>query len=175
MTQRWELFLHSQPLAIARLDAGADIPAWASTSSPLRSVTRNDFETSIICSSANVPADVTQAGPFLAFEVRGPLDFTLTGVLSGLLGPLADENISVFTVSTFDTDWILVPTHQCRAATEVWRSRGHLIDADGEHGPGGSVHRTAAAHHPADSPTQDGATEHPVPDLGDATSAQEQG
>ena len=56
-----------------------------------------------------MPRKAQQAGPFTAFAVQGPLDFALTGILATLLQPLADAEISVFTISTFDTDWILVP------------------------------------------------------------------
>jgi hypothetical protein len=127
--QHWRLRQHLPELTIARLPANSDLPAWAG-GPPLLSVTWNVSETSVICARAPVPADVLQTGPFQAFELEGPLDFTLTGVLSGLLGPLADEGISVFTVSTFDTDWILVPTDQASRAANVWRYHGHTIDTD---------------------------------------------
>jgi hypothetical protein len=59
--------------------------------------------------------------------VAGTLDFALTGVLAGLLEPLAAEAISVFTLSTFDTDWILVPADRADDAAEAWRRRGHTV------------------------------------------------
>lgn len=129
--QPWQLRLHRTPLAIARLAPGSPIPPWARTEAPLVSVTWNSSETSVVCPDAVVPDGVTKAGPFLAFEVEGPLDFTLTGVLSGLLGPLAEQQLSVFTVSTFDTDWILVPLYQADAATDVWRGYGHHVEEVG--------------------------------------------
>ena len=68
-------------------------------------------------------------GPFTAFAVEGPLDFALTGILSGLLAPLAEDGISVFTVSTFDTDWMLVGTDAADRAEEAWRRSGHTVSA----------------------------------------------
>ncbi|HYO86642.1 MAG TPA: ACT domain-containing protein [Dermatophilaceae bacterium] len=127
---RWQLRRHATALAIARLAPAAVLPDWAVASGPIFAATWTATETSLICPAAGVPAEVTQAGPFHVFEVQGPLDFTLTGVLSGLLGPLADQQISVFTVSTFDTDWILVPTHQSDAAVAVWLGRGHAVSVD---------------------------------------------
>ena len=68
-----------------------------------------------------------QQGPFTAFAVEGPLDFALTGVLAALLAPLAEAGISVFTISTYDTDWMLVPSRERDAAAEAWRRRGHTV------------------------------------------------
>lgn len=98
---------------------------------PLTSVTWNAKETSVIAPADLVPADATQAGPFHAFEIEGPLDFTLTGVLNGLLKPLAQEAIAVITLSTFETDWILIPSEQSARAANVWRYNGHTVDLPG--------------------------------------------
>ena len=97
-----------ETLAVVRLAPGAEIPAWAESSS-LFSITATARETSLVCARRSVPKKAQQAGPFTAFAVEGPLDFSLTGILAELLQPLAEIEISVFTISTFDTDWILVP------------------------------------------------------------------
>jgi hypothetical protein len=59
--------------------------------------------------------------------VRGTLDFASTGVLAALLAPLAAAEISVFAISTFDTDWILVPVGDAERAAEEWRRSGHEV------------------------------------------------
>jgi hypothetical protein len=115
-----------EKLAVVRLGPGAEVPAWAESSS-LFSVTATARETSVVCATRSVPRKAQQAGPFTAFAVQGPLDFSLTGILSALLQPLADERISVFTISTFDTDWILVPLDDADRAAEEWRRRGHTV------------------------------------------------
>lgn len=133
MTQHHTLTRHHDALAVVRLGPGSDIPAWA-TASTLFSVTATRTETSIVCHAATVPTKARSEGPFVAFEVAGPLDFALTGVLSSLLAPLADAGISVFTVSTYDTDWILVHADAADAAVEAWTAAGHTVtapDADG--------------------------------------------
>ncbi len=84
-------------------------------------------ETSIVCHAANVPAKAKRQGPFVAFEVSGPLDFKLTGVLHSLLGPLAEAGISVFSISTYDTDWILIRATKADAAEEAWTAAGHTV------------------------------------------------
>ena len=121
--------LHRFPetLAVVGLPAGTEVPDWAESSS-IFSVTATATETSIVCARRSVPKKVRQAGPFTAFEVQGPLDLALTGVLGTLLAPLADAGISVFTISTFGTDWILVPQGGANDAAEQWRRRGHTVD-----------------------------------------------
>jgi hypothetical protein len=74
-----------------------------------------------------VPKKAQQAGPFTAFAIKGTLDFSLTGILAALLQPMAELEISVFTISTFDTDWILVPVDDADRAAEEWRRRGHEV------------------------------------------------
>lgn len=122
----YDLTRHRDALAVVRLGRGAKIPSWAQAST-LFSVTATADETSIVCHAADVPAKAKRQGPFVAFEVTGPLDFALTGVLHTLLGPLADAGISVFTLSTYDTDWILVRGGQADAAEEAWTAAGHTV------------------------------------------------
>ena len=115
-----------EKIAVVRLGPGAEIPSWAESSS-LFSITATALETSLVCAARSVPKKAQQAGPFTAFAVQGPLDFALTGVLARLLEPLADAEISVFTISTFDTDWILVPVGKAELAAEEWRRSGHEV------------------------------------------------
>jgi len=126
--QTFTLNQFPEKLAVVGLPAGAEIPRWAESSS-LFSVTATATETSIVCASRSVPAKVVSQKPFTAFAVQGPLDFAMTGVLSTLLAPLADAEISVFVISTFDTDWILVPVQAADRAAEEWRRRGHTVSA----------------------------------------------
>ena len=120
------LLRYDEDLAVVRLGPGADLPAWA-VSGTLFSVTATAAETSLVCGRAGVPRKARQAGPFTAFAVEGPLDLGLTGVLSTLLTPLAEDEIPVFTVSTFDTDWILVPADRAEPAAAAWRRSGHEV------------------------------------------------
>jgi len=81
----------------------------------------------VVRAMRSVPKKAKKAGPFIAFAVKGPLDFALTGVLATLLQPLAVAEISVFTISTFDTDWLLVPVAAAERAAEEWRRSGHDV------------------------------------------------
>jgi hypothetical protein len=126
--QTYTLLRYPEKLVVAGLPPGSDVPAWAESAS-LFSISATATETTVVCAGRSVPKKVKQEGPFTAFAVEGPLDFALTGVLHAVLGPLAEAGISVFTISTFPTDWILVPTEKADAAAEEWRRRGHTVTA----------------------------------------------
>ena len=126
MSESFTLEQFPEKLAVVRLAPGAEVPAWAESSS-LFSITATALETSIVCAMRSVPKKAKQAGPFTAFAVQGPLDFALTGVLATLLQPLAAAGISVFTISTFDTDWVLVPVGDAGLAADAWRRSGHDV------------------------------------------------
>lgn len=114
--------------AVVRLGPGAEIPKWAESSS-IFSVTATATGTSVICASRSVPTKTPSVKPLTAFAVQGPLDPDTSGVLHTLLAPLAEAGIRVFTVSTFDTDWVLVPLTKADEAAEAWRRRGHTVTA----------------------------------------------
>jgi len=124
--QTFTLHQYPEKLVVASLAAGAEVPEWAESAS-LFAIIATASETTIICAGRSVPKKVKQHGPFTAFAVAGELDFALTGVLHGLLAPLAEAEISVFTVSTYPTDWVLVPTERAEVAAEEWRRRGHTV------------------------------------------------
>ncbi|QGN59335.1 ACT domain-containing protein [Nostocoides sp. HKS02] len=117
---------HADQVAFARLPAGEE-PGWDWRSGPLASITYTDSETSVVCAFASVPTGVVVQGPLTAFEIAGPLDFTMVGVLSGLLEPLARQGISILALSTFDTDWILVDTARSEDAQATWKRTGNTV------------------------------------------------
>jgi uncharacterized protein len=115
--------------AVCRLDKDAPIPVWA-TRGGFCSITRTVEELSVVCPQAMVPGGVKQEGEWRALMVAGPLDFSLTGVLASLTAPLAREGISVFAVSTYDTDYFLVKKEQLESAIQSLRTGGHEVEAD---------------------------------------------
>lgn len=125
-----------ETLAVVRLAPGAEIPLWAESSS-IFSITATATETSLVCAARGVPAKSAHHGPLTGFAVKGPLDLALVGVLHGLLAPLVEEQISVFTLSTYDTDWILVAQGDADRAAEAWRRQGHeVVPAELPESPG---------------------------------------
>jgi len=117
-----------EKLAIVRLGPGAEVPRWAESAS-LFSVTATATETSLVCATRSVPTKTPSIKPLTAFQVRGPLDPDAIGILASLLTPLAEAAIPVYTLSTFDTDWILVRLVDGEKAAEAWRRRGHTVTA----------------------------------------------
>ena len=114
------------PLAIVRLDPAAPVPGWA-WFGELCVVSRSADELSVLCSAAAVPPDAQAERGWRALKVEGPLDFSLTGVLASLAAPLADERISIFALSTYDTDYVLVRDEDLAGACEALRAAGHTV------------------------------------------------
>jgi hypothetical protein len=126
--QALTLLQFPEKLAIVRLGPGAEVPKWAESSS-LFSVTATATETSLVCATRSVPTKTPSIKPLTAFQVRGPLDPDAIGILASLLVPLAEAEVPVYTLSTFDTDWVLVRLVDVERATEAWRRRGHTVTA----------------------------------------------
>lgn len=117
------LNLLSQTFAIARLQPNDPIPAWA-LGGAFSSVTRTRDELSIVCEQRLIPPGLKYEGGRRAFMVQGPLDFSLTGILSALSGALAQAGISIFAISTYDTDYILVREEDLDRASAALRDAG---------------------------------------------------
>jgi hypothetical protein len=111
-------------LAICRLPPHAPLPEWASKES-LWSVTRTTNELSIVCPEESVPSDIQADRGWVPLQVVGPLPLTMTGVLSSLAEPLAQAGISIFAISTFETDIVLVRTAELQKAMNALSSAGH--------------------------------------------------
>ncbi len=123
-----DLRMLPEVLAVCRLPAGAPMPAWALAGSWC-AVTRTADELSVVCPEALAPADVPAERGWRLLQVQGPLDFGLTGILAALVVPLGQAGVSVFAVSTYDTDYVLVKADRLAAALTALTAAGHrLID-----------------------------------------------
>lgn len=112
--------------AVYRLEPGAVIPG-PSPHASFFSVTRTSEELSVVCPEADVPSDIRAEVGFRLFRVEGPLDFSLVGVLASLLSPLAEAGISVFAVSTHDTDYVLVREGDLEKVRLALAEAGHDV------------------------------------------------
>jgi hypothetical protein len=112
--------------AVCRLSADATLPHWAEHGA-FSSITRTASELSIVCASEGVPAEVLAARGYRGLAVRGPLAFSLVGIVAALAGPLAAASISIFVVSTYDTDVLFVRDADLDRTIAVLRSAGHSI------------------------------------------------
>lgn len=115
-----------ESLAISRLDPQTPCPDWANVGS-LASITRTTEELSIICPQEYVPEGVMADRDWRALKIQGPLDFAMVGVMAELAGLLAAAKVSIFTISTFETDYILVKADKLRRAIEALRIAGHHV------------------------------------------------
>ncbi len=91
------------------------------------SVTRTDEGYSIVLPEESVPADWKAERGWRCLKVQGPLDLDLTGVLSSIATPLAEAGVSIFTLSTYDTDYILIREGDLENAKRALRARGHIL------------------------------------------------
>jgi hypothetical protein len=125
------LTLQVQPetLAVCRLDAHAALPDWA-TGGSFFALTRTADELSVICAQVSVPQGITCEPDWRALKVEGQLDFAMVGVLAGISGALANARISLFAISTFDTDYILVKEADLPGAVSALRSAGYGVEGD---------------------------------------------
>jgi hypothetical protein len=113
--------------AILQLPPDAAIPSWLNLlAQSLTSITRTAGEISVICPASAVPPGVHYEPGWRAFKVAGKLEFSAVGILASILTPLAEAGISVLSISTFDTDYILVRSHALAQAKETLREHFQL-------------------------------------------------
>jgi hypothetical protein len=112
--------------AISRLDPHAPVPPWA-TRGGFSSITRTVNELSIVCASDEVPDAVAAQRDRRGLTVRGPLDFSLVGIAAALTGVLAEASISLFMLSTYDTDYLFVRDADLDRALTALRAAGHIV------------------------------------------------
>lgn len=120
------LVLLDEILTICRLDRDVPIPQWA-LRGDFVSITRTAEELSIVCSQPELPPDTPHEPDWRCFQVAGPLSFSLTGILAMLTRPLAEAQISIFAVSTFDTDYLLVKADDVSRAIVELTLAGHTV------------------------------------------------
>jgi hypothetical protein len=131
-TDKLTLDLLPDELAICRLPVDAAVPNWVWRGG-LTSITSSDGELSVVCGAEPVPPETTHTAGWRALKVRGPLDFSLVGILAGISGALADAGVSIFAISTYDTDYVLVKAEQLAEAVSALESTGYRVvpgDAD---------------------------------------------
>jgi uncharacterized protein len=122
----FELSLLPETFAICRLAPDAVVPEWA-TQGRFFSITRTSDELSVITETASVPATLRTEASWRVMKVHGPFAFSEVGVLASLVAPLATAGVSVFTISTFDTDYLLVQCSQLRDALAALRNAAHTV------------------------------------------------
>jgi hypothetical protein len=127
MTKKhFRISLLAPTMAICKLGPDADLPAWA-VRDPFFAATRTEEELSIVCPEKAVPGPVFCDKGWRCLKIEGPFDLAETGVLCAFARPLAEAKISIFALSTFNTDYLLVQEKDLDRTLQVLSQEGHRI------------------------------------------------
>ena len=89
---------------------------------------KTDEEKSLVCITGDVPANVTQRDDgWKGFRIQGILDFSLIGILSKIAEILAQNSISIFAISTYNTDYVLIKKENYQKALDILKDSGYEI------------------------------------------------
>ena len=114
----------------------APVPAFPTGTKPraLFSLTFTDDEISLVCEENSMPASAVCTNiqrDWRALKIEGVLDFSLVGILARISGLLSAKNISIFALSTYNTDYILVQSKSLSSAMSALRADGHEVFEQG--------------------------------------------
>jgi uncharacterized protein len=112
--------------AIVRLAPDAPAPVWA-TRGDFTSITRTSDELSIVCPTENLPPNVHSPRRWICLKLEGPFPFSQTGVLLSFIEPLSSNEIPIFTISTYDTDYVLIQEECADSALDLLLRAGHQL------------------------------------------------
>jgi len=112
---------------IVRLGPEDPIPPWALSATGFVSITRTPAELSIVCPTGLPPEGVQAEAGWSLIKLHGPFPFSHVGVLASFVSPLAAAGISLFAISTFDTDYLLVKRTSAASACEALVRAGHTF------------------------------------------------
>lgn len=126
VTRTIDLTLETWELAVCQLDATAAVPGWA-TQGTFHAIVRSPGELTIVCDASLVPPHVRAQKGWRCFSLKGPIPFTETGVVSSLAVPLAAAGVGIFVISTFDTDYLLIPGATLDDARAALTAAGHRV------------------------------------------------
>ena len=115
-------------LAICRWDKGSPLPDWSMRGDFFAIVGTPD-EVSIVCDEGVVPLEVEASRDWVALKVAGPMPLSTVGVLADVAGPLAQAGVSLFAVSTFETDYVLINKFKVEIAIEALKQAGHSVSS----------------------------------------------
>ena len=108
-----------EKLGICHLDEKSPIPSWATDHNGFCSISKTRNELSIVCPQDKIPGGILVEKNWRAFKVEGPLGFILTGIVASLAAPLAKAKISIFYISTYETDYLLVKEENLEKAAKI--------------------------------------------------------
>jgi hypothetical protein len=113
-------------MAIARLEHDSPIPTWASGGA-FTSITRTPHELSIVCEERAMPREIAAARGWRGLMLQGPFALTETGIAAEFTAVLGHAKVSVFVISTYETDFVLVPEKSLDVAISALERAGHSV------------------------------------------------
>ena len=126
MSHQLTIVIYEKMYAVCQLQPDATIPTWAEGSEFVSS-TRTAAELSLVCQQDMLPGDVRAEKNRRLMRIEGKLGFELTGVLASVTAPLSKAELSIFAISTYDTDYLLIADEDLQKATEMLEAAGHTI------------------------------------------------
>ena len=121
------LIILKDTYAICRFNNDNDIPEWIKDSE-FYSVTRTQDELSVVCKqSGSITKESAINTDWRIIKIQGPMDFSLVGIIAEVSGLLRKGKISVFTISTYDTDYIMVKNQDLVKAVDSLKSNEHVV------------------------------------------------
>lgn len=113
-------------MAVCRLEPSSGVPGWA-TGAEFFSVMRTTDELSVVCPEEDVHDGVRSEVGWIVLALEGPFEFSEVGVLASVAAPLAEAGVSIFALSTYDTDYVLVKEEVVERAISALVERGHEV------------------------------------------------
>jgi hypothetical protein len=111
--------------AVVRLAVDTPVGDWA-TKGGFSSITRTADEVSVVCPTDNLPAEMHPSHPWICLKLEGPFPFSQTGVLLSFIEPLSTKDVPIFAISTYGTDYVLIP-EEFAWAVDALRAAGHEL------------------------------------------------
>jgi hypothetical protein len=122
-----KLRILADTFAVAKVGSSADLGAWAHAGE-LVQIVRTPHELSIVCRDEAVPAGVTCERGWRCFASADPLDINQAGILASISAPLALARISIFVISTFDNDYVLIRSADLERTVETLERHGFTFE-----------------------------------------------
>lgn len=127
MNKRLNLKLLKDKYSVCRLNKDDEIPKWI-FNEEFFSITKTEDELSIVCLQDKIKEDIKCERDWKILKIEGPLDFSLIGILSKISTLMANNNISIFAISTYDTDYILIKEESIDKAIEILENNNYNIN-----------------------------------------------
>lgn len=127
MKHKLTLKLYKELYGVCKHNPLEQIPVWA-FQSDFFSITKTSEELSIVCTQSSIPEYFSCERGWKILKIEGTLDFSLIGILSSISTILANQEISIFAISTFDTDYILVKENDVPKAVHALAANGYPVN-----------------------------------------------